>query len=778
MPKPLRSARALVMLRTLVLLTVASWSTGTAGQGTRADYQRAEQFLAPAVNDLVLNERPSPHWIADSDRFWYVRQLAAGKHFVIVDPAARTRVPAFDHDRLAAGLATVTGMEVTGSELPFDTFEFIDDESSIRVAVEGDSLVCDLQSYACRREGEAPPDGPQGPRLEVASPDGQWVAYQRNYNLWVRSTASGEEFPLSSDGAFEYDYSASIASPTDMVPTENPKLQMGVAAVWSPDSRKIISYRLDRRAARTFSVTQSVPETQFRPISYTYPYALPGEVGIAHAEPVIFDVYARTAVQVEADPIDLTYYFGPRFTWFEDSARLSYRYLDRGYTTTELREVDAATGAVRALVHESAEPHYDTWILRSRILGEGAEVLWMSERDGWAHLYLYDGATGALKHQITSGEWVVREIVRVDEEARIVYFTGGGREAGRDPYFRHLYRVPLDGGDVTLLTPENAEHQAQFSPSGKYFVDNYSRVDMAPVTVLRDSHDGSVVMELETADITALLATGWSFPEAFQGKGRDGQTDIYGLIWRPTNFDASRTYPVVEQIYTGPHSAFVPKSFRAYRSMSQAIAELGFITVMIDGMGTNHRGKAFSDFSYDNLGDGGIDDHIALLRQIAVRYPYIDLDRVGIWGGSAGGYDSTHAMLTHPDFYDVGVSTSGNHDHRMDKASWNEMWMGFPVGEHYVAQSNYTLAANLQGKLLLAHGELDQNVPITATLKLVDALIKANKDFDFLIMPGRFHGLGGPYFNRKRWDYFVEHLLGVEPPAGYQIGASEGASPR
>ena len=425
---------------------------------------------------------------------------------------------------------------------------------------------------------------------------------------------------------------------------------------------------------------------------------------------------------------------------------------------------------------ERLEPHINSWSHHWRVLGDGAEVLWSSERDGWNHLYLYDGATGEVKRRLTSGKWVVRDLARVDEESRAVYFTAGGREAGRDPYLRHLYRVGMDGGEVTLLTPENAEHAVDFSFSGRFFVDTYSRADTMPVSVLRRSDDGEVVMELEKADIERLLATGWKWPEPFKGKARDGQTDIYGIIWRPSNLDPSQKYPVVELIYAGPHGSFVPKTFRAYLNMSQAIAELGFISVQIDGLGTNHRGKEFGDFSYENLGDGGIPDHIALMRQMAEEYPYIDLDRVGIWGGSAGGYGSTHAILMHPDFYKVAVSTSGNHDHRMDKASWNEMWMGFPLDDHYIQQSNVTNAHRLEGKLFLAHGELDDNVPVSATLQVVDALIKANKDFDLLIMPGRFHGLGGPYFNRKRWDYFVEHLLGVEPPAGYEIGAGNGAS--
>jgi dipeptidyl aminopeptidase/acylaminoacyl peptidase len=370
---------------------------------------------------------------------------------------------------------------------------------------------------------------------------------------------------------------------------------------------------------------------------------------------------------------------------------------------------------------------------------------------------------------------VVRAVVHVDEKARQVYFLASGREQGEDPYLTHLYVVNFDGTRLRLLTPENANHTVAISPNGKFFVDNYSRPDLPGASVLRNCADGQVVLPLEQTDAELLLKTGWKFPESFQGKGRDGKTDIYGLIWRPSNLDPAKKHPVIEQIYTGPQGFFVPKTFAAHRSPAQAVAELGFIVVMIDGMGTAGRSKAFHNFSYKNLGDGGIDDHIALLRQMAARYPYMDLSRVGIYGTSAGGYDAAHAMLTHPDFYQVGVSISGNHDQRLDKAWWNELWMGYPVGENYREQSNITLAPKLEGKLLLVHGDLDDNVNVSETLQFVNALIKANKDFDLLIVPNQYHGEGNStYLIRRRWDYFVRHLLGVTPPKDYEIKRPEG----
>ncbi len=743
-------------------------------QGTWEDYERAERFLRPNVDSLVLNERVAPNWITDTDRFWYRQELPEGKQFLLVDPEGNIRDPAFDHERLAAGLTAVADTQYVGTNLPFDEFEFVEAETAINFRVDDAEYECTLTDYLC--EKREPQDEAEGRRLEVESPDGKWVAFLKDHNVYVRSLETGEVIQLSDDGVEGYDYIERLPTTRQMVPEGTTDIDLPVAATWSPDSRKIFSYRLDRRSARTFTVVQSSPEDRLRPIAYTYYYPLPGELGLTRAEPVIFDVARRSKIPLQTEPLDLLYYVGPWYHWFEwseDGERFFYPYIERGYGRVELRAVDAATGAVRTLVSERADPYVDSYNLSVEILGDGEEVVWASERSGWRHLYLYDGGNGRVKNSITSGPWVVRGIEYVDEESRQVYFVAGGREAGRDPYLRHVYRIGLNGRGLRLLTPEDADHDVRFSPTGAYFVDNYSRVDLAPVSVLRRSSDGEVVMELERANIERLLATGWRYPEPFKGTARDGETDIYGLIWRPADLDTTKTYPIVEFVYTGPHSFFVPKSFRAYRTGSQAIAELGFITVQVDGLGTNGRSREFNTFSYKNLGDGGLPDRIGLIREMAARYPYMDSERVGIWGHSAGGYDATRAILTHPEFYDVAVSSAGNHDHRMDKAVWVEQWMGSEAGDHYAEQSNVTQAHRLEGKLLLIHGELDDNVHPASTLQLVDALIKANKDFDLLIVPNRYHGLNNPYVNRRRWDFFVRHLLGVEPPSGYEIGDSE-----
>jgi len=372
---------------------------------------------------------------------------------------------------------------------------------------------------------------------------------------------------------------------------------------------------------------------------------------------------------------------------------------------------------------------------------------------------------GTVKNQITKGPWVVRRVERVDDEKRQIWFEAGGIRPKQDPYYIHLCRINFDGSGLTVLTEGNGMHEITFSPGRRFFLDRWSRVDLPPVTELRCARDGKLICELERADWDALLVAGWRAPERFVAKGRDGKTDIYGIIIRPSNFDPDGIYPVIEKIYAGPHGAFVPKSF-GLRTRELAMAELGFIVVQIDGMGTSHRSKAFHDICWKNLGDSGFPDRILWMKAAAAKYPYMDLTRVGIFGGSAGGQSTLRGLLAHGDFYKVGVADCGCHDNRMDKIWWNEQWMGWPVGPHYEEQSNVTQAHKLQGKLLLTVGELDRNVDPASTMQVVNALIKADKDFDMLIVPGAGHGVGeSPYASRRRMDFFVRHLLGVEPPS-------------
>jgi dipeptidyl aminopeptidase/acylaminoacyl peptidase len=469
--------------------------------------------------------------------------------------------------------------------------------------------------------------------------------------------------------------------------------------------------------------------------------------------------------------------------WSPDSKRIAFVSNSRDHKVAQLRTADAVSGEVGEVLVERADTQFEsgTTGVNWRFLPASNEFIWYSEKSGWGHLYLYDLATGKLKNAITQGEWLVTDVVRVDPAARVVYFKAGGREPGRDPYFQHFYRVNFDGSNLRLLTPEDANHEVTMSPSGAYFVDVYSKPDVAPVAVLRDD-SGKRVVELEKADISKLEATGWKPPQPIVVKARDGVTDLYGLLYKPTHLDPARKYPIVNYIYPGPQGGSVgSRSFSAARSDNQALAELGFVVVSVDGMGNPGRSKKFHDFYYANMGDNTLPDQIAAMKQLAAKYPWIDIDRAGIWGHSGGGFATADAMFRYPDFFKVGISEAGNHDNREYEDDWGERYQGLLANGNYDDQANQNHAKDLKGKLLLAHGTMDNNVPPYNTLLVVDALIKANKDFDLIMLPNRNHGFGNePYMIRRRWDYFVKWLAGEEPPKEYELKppAPAGRGPR
>ena len=589
------------------------------------------------------------------------------------------------------------------------------------------------------RKGKRPSTG--RPR-EADSPDGQWRAFFKDQNLYVRDLKKGEEFALSTDGTAEDEYSGRIW--------------------WSPDSKRIAVLRTKKGDDRKVYYVESSPKDQLQPKLHSYNYLKPGD-RIAIAKPQLFDVPGRKQIPVSDEllpnPWSIT---GLR--WEPDSKRFTFLYNQRGHQVLRVVAVDAATGKAQPIIDEQSRTFIDySGKQFSHYLDKTREILWMSERDGWNHLYLYDAASGRVKNQITKGPWVVRGVDRVDDEKRQVWFRAGGVRPGQEPYYVHYCRVNFDGSGLVLLTEGDGTHSIEYSPDRRFFLDTWSRVDLAPVIELRRAEDGKLVCELERADWSELLKTGWQAPERFAAKGRDGTTDIYGVIFRPTNFDPKKKYPIIEEIYAGPQGSFVPKPFRPLHS-PQAMAELGFILVKIDGMGTSNRSKKFHDVCWKNLGDSGFPDRILWIKAAAAKYPQMDTSRVGIYGGSAGGQSSTRALLAHGDFYKAAVSDCGCHDNRMDKIWWNEQWMGWPVGPHYAEQSNVTQAHRLQGKLMLFVGEMDENVDPASTMQVVNALIKADKDFDLVVMTGRGHGSAeSPYGSRRRQDFFVRHLLGVEP---------------
>jgi dipeptidyl-peptidase 4 len=593
------------------------------------------------------------------------------------------------------------------------------------------------EAPAAAEEQPAPPSKPAG-----GSPDGRWIAFVKDSNLFLRDARSGEESRLTYDG--------------------NPDDAYAEPFHWSPDSARLVVLQTRSAQERKVHVVESSPKDQLQPKLRTLDYLKPGD-RMAHPRPRLFDVAGRRAIPIPdalfANPYELE-----DIRWAPDSSRFTFRYNQRGHQVLRVVEVGARTGQARALIEETSPTFVDYadktflhWIDATD------EAIWMSERDGWNHLYLYDTRSGQVKHPITRGEWVVRRVERVDEGKRQIWFFAAGVRPGQDPYYLHLCRANLDGSGFTVLTDGEGTHAIEFSPDRRFFLDRWSRVDQPPVSELRRAEDGQRLCELERADATALLAAGWTVPERFVAKGRDGRTDIFGLIVRPSNLDPARRYPVVEEIYAGPQDAHVPKEFGRL-TRQHAIAELGFIVVQIDGMGTNWREKKFHDVCWKNLADAGFPDRRSWIQAAAAARPWMDLSRVGIYGGSAGGQNAMRALLDHGDFYRVAVADCGCHDNRMDKLWWNELWLGWPPDESYVRNSNAVDAHKLQGKLLLVVGELDDNVDPASTMQVVNALERADKDFELLVMTGTGHGAAEtPYGSRRRMDFLVRHLWGVEP---------------
>ncbi len=579
------------------------------------------------------------------------------------------------------------------------------------------------------------------PRRET-SPDGRWEAFFRDHNLWLRDAADGAEHPLTRDGASSDAYVPPIH--------------------WSPDSRKLAAVRRQPAQERLVHLVESSPRDRVEPRLHSFSYLKPGD-RVAVDKPQLFDLETKSQVHVD-DALFENPYDVRSLRWHDDSSRFTFVYNQRGHQVLRVVAVDAETGYASAVIDETSE----TFVCYSskffcRHLDATDEIIWMSERDGWNHLYLYDARTGGVKNQITRGPWVVRGVERVDADARQIVFRAGGIHPEQDPYYVHYARVNFDGSGLTVLTESNGTHSVQFSPDRRFFVATWSRVDHPPVHELCRSEDGALLCTLETADISELHKAGWQAPEPFVAKGRDGKTDIYGVILRPTTFDPARSYPILENIYAGPQGSFVPKGFQPFYRMME-LAELGFIVVQIDGMGTSNRSKAFHDVCWRNLADSGLPDRVLWITASAETRPYMDLERVGIYGGSAGGQSAAAAVMTHGHFYKAAAADCGCHDNRMDKLWWNEQWMGWPIGPHYDANSIVTLAPRLEGKLLLTVGELDRNVDPASTMQVVDALIRADKDFELLVIPGAGHGAGEtPYAARRRADFFVRHLLGVEP---------------
>ena len=741
-------------------------------------YRRAEGLLPWNVEGLALNVMVRPRWVLAGRAMLYRRDTGAGPEFTLVDGETGEKSAAFDHARLANALTRHTGADASIGDIVEDSVVLAEDGGATTFDFEGRRWRCDLRSYALEELGPAAAG-------ELRSPDGLRAAFVRGHDLYVGAMGGARDVRLTIDGGPHHDYATRPESYTQEVTDRLAGTALAPLAVWSPDSSKLVTHRLDqRRVGEMHLVQTALGDDSGRPRLHSYRYALPGDTEVPTAELVIFDARTGERVDVDYPPLPCAT-FSPfqhdRVWWSDDGRRMYFTDQPRDFKTLRLVEVDAANGAARVMLEESSSRPVDANLYifgrpNVRVLTTG-EVVWFSERDGWGHLYLYDGATGKLKHSITDGEWVVREIVHIDETERTVLFTGGGREPGRNPYYRHLYQASLDGSEPVLLTPEDAEHEVYVSLDGRRFVDVYSRVDLPPRAVLRDSH-GRLVRQFECADVAALEAAGWTPPQTFSVTGADGETTIHGVMYLPSDFNAGSSYPVIDSIYPGPQHVRSHQSFAAALTDSaRALAELGFVVVTMDGRGTPLRSRSFLDASYGRLETaGGLDDHAAGLRNLASARPYMDLERAGIYGHSAGGYATVRAMLTYPELYTAGVSSAGNHDQRVNVAMWGERYIGLPSEADYEPQANANAAANIRGKLLLAYADMDDNVHLAGTVRLVDALVKENKDFELLLLPNRNHAYADdPYLTRRRWDFFVRHLQGAQPPEGYEI-AGQGAT--
>lgn len=725
-------------------------------QPTRA--AMAERYQQAVVLDSLargaaLRLSLIPNWQRDGNSFWY-RNYGKDSvaEYIFVDAVTGRKRTAFDAQRLSTALSKAAGKPVDRLAINAMLIE----GSTVKFRWGGQVWQCDLNTYDCtavnagdtaalfpRRNATAFTPYSRWSRHfargDSLSKDEQWVAYIKDYNVFVRPANGGGETQLTTDGTIQKPYGSLI---------------------WSPDSKYFIGYKIERRQDKeVYLVLSSVPGTT-RGQLRSRGYAQPGDEFTSY-EMYTFDMASKKAIKVSTEKYDFLGMPAPVWNG-PDKRYFMYEKADRGHQRFRIIEVDALTGNTRNIVDEKT----NTFIYEQRIfthyLPGTNEIVWITEKDGWRHAYLVDVAKATAK-PITKGEWVLRFIDSVDEKKRQIWFTASGMNAGEDPYNVHYYRVNFDGKGLVSLTPAKGNHGVTFSPDRKYYTDTYSQPAVPPVTELHTTADGKLVAELERADISRYLALGIRLPEVFTAKGRDGKTDIWGIVCRPRNFDSTKRYPVIENIYAGPQDSFVPKEFRQFSEM-QSIAELGFIVVQCDGMGTANRSKAFHDVCWKNLADAGFPDRIAWMKALAAKYPYIDTERVGIYGTSAGGQNSMGALLFHPEFYKVAVSAAGCHDNRIDKQWWNEQWMGYPVAKHYDEQSNITNAHKLQGNVLLIVGEADTNVPPESTYRLADALIKSDKVFDFLMIPGADHTSGGTYGMKKRKDFFVKHLLDVDPP--------------
>lgn len=735
----------------LVLLLFISSITLAQDKITPEDYKRAVGFMYENYNNkTAFNLNIQPNWFPDSTGMWYVNQSREAKKYLKITLPGLAQSDLFDHQKLSELLSDSLGVEIKANDLPISKIEYISPAELI-ISARNKTFLLNTTNYTLT----TPPQKKGTNEKEKSSPNKKWVAFAKDYNLFIKSAENEEVRQLSKSGRKGYEY-ASWYAWDDIIEGENGNRPEHFGVEWSADNEWIYANICDLRSAQKMYLLDWSVDSLYRPKLLSYYRGSPGDTTMVYMIPVFFNV--KSGKEIKPNLPRSTHINSIEVAWSETPGKVFLETTSRGFQNKAIYSFDLNTEKLETLYSESSATNIDNFIYE--FAEKSGFMFFLSEKSGWRQLYSLDLKTGKEK-SLTNGSWYLNSIERIDEKNQKIYFLASGKEVGRNPYYQHLYSISLNGKNLKLLTPENLNHQISISPDGNYFVDNYSTINIPTTAVLRNSSNGEILAKLGEADVTGMK--NWSPPEIFTAIAHDGKTTLYGAVWKPTNFDSTKTYPVIEMSYTGPHTQLFPKSFTQAFSM-QSYAELGFVCVVIDGLGSSCRSKQFHDYSYKNLG-GNLRDHVSAIKQFARQNTWMDTTRVGIFGHSAGGYDAGRALLAYPDFYKVAVSSSADHDHRMEKAWWPEMYLGWPVDSAYHLQSNITNAANLKGRLLLVHGGIDENVNPSATFKLAEALIKADKQFDMLILPSQRHGYRGDhlkYFTKVRWNYFVQHLRGVE----------------
>jgi len=724
-------------------------------------YNEAEKWLN--ISDKIYKSNISCNWIGEGNKFWYSAKTSKGLEYFLVDIRKKSKKQFLNKESLSSLLNTKFKLNISANDLKLRDLSFIDGDL-VKFKVDTLCLELNLSNYKIK---SISPEK----KIEVyesLSPDKKKIAFIKDYNLYVKDISTSNIEQLSFDGDKDISYACSLSWYFVRNESLQQKDEYEIDVKWSPDSKYIISTKYNRKKSSKLFLYQSNTKKGFRAQVHSYDRALAGDKDLTRVSYAIFDIEKNS--QIETNIPENASFLEYPFQWKTNTLAYMHRYI-RGYKEHQVISLDVRTGEWNVVVNEKSETYVDPNMYVYNICKKNNEFICSSEQDNWNQLYLYDLKSGKLKNKITKENCVVREITKVDEDNRTIYFRANGIEKG-DPYYVYLYSINFDGRNLKLLSPVNAYHYASLSKNNKYIFDRYSRVDLPDKCVVRKASNGKKIMDVEQADISEIIKMGWKAPEMFKLKARDNTTDIYGLIYRPFNISKDKKYPIVDATYSGPQTIRTPKTFLGgLKNMDVSIAQLGFVVMTIDGLGSAFRSKKFHDFSYRNLGDIGCLDHIKAIKEMSVKYSNFDDSKVGIYGHSAGGYDATRALIIHPEFYSVAVSSAGNHDHRMAKAWWPELYMGFPAGTNYDQQSNVLHADKLKGKLLLVHGNMDNNVNPASSMKMADALINANKDFELLLIPNCNHSTlyYNKYFLRKRWDFFMKNLKNSEIPKEYII---------